>query len=383
VFAKGTDFAPLRFVLGVRGNRRRVDTTARRAAVATLVAVAIVVSALALWKVRLVIALLLLGFVVAAAMRPGVDWLQRRFGCPRAVGVGLHYVAFAGALAAFLVLVVPSALTQLEQAVGTVPTSTQELHHAAATSHGIRHQILVAVQKRLETLPSGTGLLHPALTLTKKAFEVLVGLFFMFAVGAYWIFERDRTIALVQSLLPLGHRRVTRDTWVLIDYKLGAFVRGQLLLIVLVGGILSFAFWLDGLPYWILLGTFAGIVEIVPIVGPVAAGALAIGVGLSVSWQAALGAGLAVIILRQVEDYVIVPRVLGHAVGLSPLLVLVSVTTVGILLGAFYVLLAIPITAVLATLVDVIVRDRDPAEEEPPTVLFGAKGARDSSAVPR
>ena len=71
----------------------------------------------------------------------------------------------------------------------------------------------------------------------------------------------------------------------------------------------------------------------------------------------------------------IVPRVLGQAVGLSPLIVLVSVSAVGILLGAFYVLLAIPIAAVLVTLVDVVVRDVDPAEQDVPTVLF--TGARE------
>jgi predicted PurR-regulated permease PerM len=67
--------------------------------------------------------------------------------------------------------------------------------------------------------------------------------------------------------------------------------------------------------------------------------------------------------------------VLGHAVGLSPLLVLVSVTTVAILLGSVFVLLAIPIAAVLATLLDVVVRDADPAQEDVPALLFPAKDA--------
>ena len=66
---------------------------------------------------------------------------------------------------------------------------------------------------------------------------------------------------------------------------------------------------------------------------------------------------------------------LGHAVGLSPLVVLVSVTAIGILFGGFYVLLAIPIAAVLATLLDVVVRDADPAEEDVPPLLFPAKDA--------
>lgn len=354
-----------------------MSSTARRAATATLVALSIVVTALALWKIRAVIALLLLGFVVAAAMRPGVDWMQRRWRVPRPVGVFLHFLGLACALGLLLWLVVPSAVHQLEQAVGSVPTSASELHHQAAHSTGIRHTILLAIQKRLQRLPSGTALVHPAFTVTKKAFEVLVGILFMFAVAAYWIFERDRTIALVQSLVPRRHRRVTRDTWTLIDSKLGAFVRGELILIVFVAAVLSLAFWLDGEPYWLLLAVFAGVVEIVPIIGPLAAGALAIGVGFTAGWQVALGAGLAVLVLRQIEDYVMVPRVLGHAVGLSPLVVLVSVTTVGILLGAFYVLLAIPLAAVASTVLDVVIRDRDPSDEETPAVLFaGAKEAK-------
>jgi len=306
--------------------------TARKAATATLVAVAIVIAALALWKLRIVIALLFLGFVIASAMRPSVEWLNRRAGLPRALGVVVHYLGFLAAIGLFLYLVVPVAITQIDHAIGHVPTSTAALHRAATHSHGIRHEILSAIDKRLRQLPSGASLLHPAITVTKTLFEILVGILFMFAVGAYWIFERDRTIALVQSMVSRRHRRVTRDTWVLIDKKLGAFVRGQFLLVVIVATLLSLAFWLDGEPYWLLIGSFAGLVELVPIVGPLVASIVAIGAGLTVGWTVAIGAGIAVLVLRQLEDYVIVPRVMGHAVGLSPLVVLVSVVAVGYLL---------------------------------------------------
>src|SRR5437763_14811050 len=104
-------------------------------------------------------------------------------------------------------------------------------------------------------------------------------------------------------MAPRRHRRVTRDTWVLIDKKLGAFVRGQFLLVVIVATLLSFAFWADGLPYWLLIGTFAGVVELVPIVGPLAAGALAIGAGLTAGRGGAIGAGIARLVLRQPGDY--------------------------------------------------------------------------------
>jgi predicted PurR-regulated permease PerM len=349
--------------------------TARRTATATLVAISIIVAALALWKIKAVIALLFLGFIVAAAMRPGVEWLNRRARIPRGLGVLLHYIALLGLLAIVLWLIVPRALSQIEQALGSVPTSSSELTHQADQSHGVKHEILVAVQKRLQKLPSVTHLVHPVISATKTAFEVIIGVFFMFAVGAYWIFERDRAIGLVQSLVPREHRRVTRDTWVLIDQKLGAFVRGELLLITFVAIVLSFAFWLDGEPYWLLVGAAAGVFEIVPVIGPLLIGIVAIGVGLTVDWKTALGAGIAVLVLRQLEDLFIAPRVLGHAVGLSPLVVLVSVTAIGILFGGFYVLLAIPLTAVLSTLVDVVLRGTDPAEEEVPALLFTAKDA--------
>ena len=353
-----------------------MDGIARKAATATLVVVSIVVLALALWKLKIVIALLFLGFVIASAMRPSVEWLYRRAHVPRSVGVVLHYLGVFAAIGLFLYLVVPVAITQVHNAIGTLPTSTSQLHHAAVHSHGLRHEILSAIDKRLRQLPSGASLLHPAITATKTAFEILVGIVFMFAVGAYWIFERDGAIGLVQSMVPRRHRRVTRDTWVLIDMKLGAFVRGQFLLVLIVGSLLSLAFWLDGEPYWLLIAAFAGLVELVPIVGPLAAGVLAIGVGLTAGWTVALGAGIAVLVLRQLEDYVIAPRVMGHAVGLSPLVVLVSVLAMGYLLGAVYVLIAIPIAAIVATLIDVVIHDRDPADEEAPTVLFAGQRER-------
>jgi predicted PurR-regulated permease PerM len=349
-----------------------MSATARRAAVVTLVSGSIVVAALALWKIKIVIALLFLGIIVSAAMRPGIEWLQLHARLPRAAGLLLHYLVLFGIVAVVLWLFVPRAIDQVQQA--TTITSSSQLHQQATHSTGIKHDILTGLDKRLRRLPSGEKILHPALEVTKTAFEVLIGIFFVFAVGAYWIFERDRTIGLVQSMLPRQHRRVTRDTWVLIDQKLGAFVRGQLILIVFVAVVLSTGFFAIGLPYWLLIGAFAGVVEIVPVIGPLAAGALAIGVGLTQSWHMALFAGLIVLAVRQFEDYVVVPRVLGHATGLSPLVVLFSVSAIGLLLGGFYVLLAIPIAAVLATLIDVVVRDVDPAEQEVPAVLFaGAK----------
>jgi predicted PurR-regulated permease PerM len=326
--------------------------TARRAFVATLVVAGVVVAALALWKLKVLLSLLFLAFIIAAAMRPGVQWLAERR-VPRPLGVALHYLALLALLGLLLWLVVPRALDQVQTAIGNVPTSRQDLHQEAKHSTGIKHEILVGLDRRLRRAPTATSLVHPAVDLTRTALEILIGIFFVFASAAYWVFERDRAMGLVLSLMPRRRRRVVRETWKLVD--------------------LSLAFWLIGLPYWLLLGVFAGLVEIVPVVGPLAAGVLAVGVGLTVSIKTAALAAAAVYGLRVFQDYVLNPRVLGHAVGLTPLVVLVGVSAVGLLFGAAYVPLATPFIAFIATLVDVIVRGRDPAKEPVPSVIFPAQ----------
>jgi len=346
-----------------------MSETARRTFVSTVIVVAVVAISLALWKLKLVIALVFLGFIVAAAMRPGVERLAEHR-IPRAVGVGLHYLAVVGAIGLLLWLAVPRAIDQVDQALGGVPTSQQELKQKANHSTGFKHQFFVGLQKRLNKLPAAGSVVHRTVSIGRKAAEAIVGIFFVFATAAYWIFERERAMGFVSSLLPGKHRRVVRDTWELIDAKLGAYVRGTLLLVAFVATVLSLAFWAIGVPFWLLLGVFAGVVEIVPVIGPLLAGMVAVGVGFTDSWQVALYAGIAVLVVRQFEDYIVIPRVMGHVTGLSPLLVLVSVSAIGLLFGGFYVLMATPFVALIATLVDVIVRDKDPAEEDVPTVLF-------------
>src|ERR671929_2241440 len=148
--------------------------TARRAFVATLVGVAVVAGTIALWKLRLVLSLVFLGFIIAAAMRPGIETLKRR-GIPRGVGLALHYVVLAGLVALFLWLVVPRAVTQVQHAL-----DKDRIRHAARTSTGIKHDILTGLDKRLRRLPSGGKLVRPAAEITKRAFEVLIGIFFTF-----------------------------------------------------------------------------------------------------------------------------------------------------------------------------------------------------------
>jgi predicted PurR-regulated permease PerM len=339
--------------------------TARRTAVATLIVIGLVAAALALWKLKLIVALLFLGFTIAAAMRPGVEWLHDRH-VPRAAGILLHYLVLAGLIALLLWLIVPRAIDQVQTAIGGLPGATKH-------SSGFKHQLLAGLDQRLRHLPTGEALVHPALTASVKAFEVLIGLFFMLSAAAYWVVERDKFVDFVASTMPPRKRKTLRDTWTLIDAKLGAFVRGQLVLIAFVSTVLSLLFFAVGLHYWLLVGVFGGVVEFVPVIGPLTAGIVAVGVGLAQSIQIAVEAAACVLGLRLLQDYLISPRVLGGVTGLSPLIVLISATCAGLLFGAVAVIVAVPLAVLIVTVVQVSVLGRNPAEEEKPAVLFTAK----------
>jgi predicted PurR-regulated permease PerM len=349
-------------------NARGLPSFAGRVAIATLVVVGILVAVVVLWEARLVVALLFTAIILSAALRPGVEWLAERR-VPRGIGVVIHYAVLVAVIAVGLWFVVPAATDQVQAALGDKHALRQE----ARQSTGVKHDLLLALDRRLGDLPSGSKLLDPAVEYGRKAFEGIVGTFFVLAASAYWIVERERAVDLVCSLLPRPRRKTVRDTWDLIELRLGAFVRGQAVLVALVATTLSACFWAIGMPYWLLVGVFAGVVEIVPVIGPLAAGIVAIGVGLSQSVHLAVLAGVVVLAVRLLEDYVVLPRVLGHSVGLSPLVVLVSVTTVGLVLGGFAVILAVPLASILVTLIDIAVRDKNPATEPVPSVLFPAK----------
>ena len=333
---------------------------ALRTLVAGAVALGVVVSALTLWEGRRIVLLLFLGYTLAAAMRPGVD-AAGRSGIPKSVAVLGHFVALAGAVAALLWLFVPVALEQTQQALAEAETGGGE-----GTLDSVRQDTLAGLESRLNDLADPAS----ALSALVGTFTVLAGIAFTLACAVYWVAARDRLVGLVLALVPHSRRTTVRDTWLLIDLKLGAVIRTKLLLVLFSATVLSLAFWAIGLPYFLVVGVFAGVVEVLPVIGPLIAGLVAVGAGLTVSWKVALAAAGVVYGLRLVQDYVINPRLFGHAVDLPPLAVLIAVSAVALMLGPLWVPLAIPLTAVVATILDVVVRKREPAEEPVPTALM-------------
>ena len=166
-------------------------------------------------------------------------------------------------------------------------------------------------------------------------------------------------IELLAALNPEAKRAKARRMYLAIDQRLGAYTRLRFAMVFAVGAALSLGFYLVGLDYWLLVGGFVSLVEIIPVVGPLVGVLLVLAVGLPQSVHVAVLALVVLVAVREFQSYVINPHVMGHSVGLSPLVTLVSVAVVGLLFGGFAVILAIPAASAAATLIDVLVLGHD------------------------
>ena len=333
-------------------SRPDIAITAARAAAG---AIAVAVIAFGLWKVRNIIVLLLLALTFAAAIRPGVEWLRSKK-VPDGLSILAFFVLGIGVFVLFFWLALPPAIHELKHGLAQPLTSGSTVEH----STGIRHDVLVWVNAHLRKLPSGTEIFHPIAAYGHKATDAVVAVLFTLAATWYWVAERDAMIDLLVRIAPERRRDNARRTYLEIDRRLGAYTRLKFLLVAIIGIVLATGFYLVGLNYPLLIGGAVSLFEIIPVVGPLLGVLLVLAVGLPQSLHVA---GLAIIVLiavREFQSYVINPRLMGGSVGLSPLVTLVTVSVVGLLFGAFAVILAIPAVSAAATLIDVLVLGHEP-----------------------
>jgi predicted PurR-regulated permease PerM len=330
------------------------------AARATAGAIAVAAVAFALWKVRSIVVLLLLALTFAAAMRPGVEWLHRRK-VPQPLAILTFFLLVLGAFALFFWLAVPPALHQLREALA----QRADGGPAVAQTTGVRHDVLGWVDDNLHRLPSGSSIFHPIATYGHKATDAIVAVFFTLAATWYWVSERDSMIELLVRLAPEGRRERARRTYIEVDRRLGSYTRLKFMMVAVIGAALAAGFALVGLHYWLLVGGAVSLFEIIPVIGPLFGALLVIAVGLPQSLHVALLALLVLVVVREIQSYVINPHVMGRSVGLSPLVTLATVSVVGLIFGGFAVILAIPAASASATLIDVLVLGHDPPARPP------------------
>jgi predicted PurR-regulated permease PerM len=209
----------------------------------------------------------------------------------------------------------------------------------------------------------------------------LLGALTVFVMAFYYLTEKTFIRKLIlDEVRPESRERIAR-TWDQVETKVGQWLRGQLTLCLIIGTLSFIGYGAMGVRFWPLLALWAGITEIIPIVGPWIGGAPAVIIAMTQGWDKALMVTAFVVVLQMLENTVLVPRVMRGAVGLSPLTVFVAILAGTQMLNIVGALLAIPVAAAVQVVLSEYLDSRREANRQPEIALPTWRWMRGSGAV--
>ena len=346
----------------MKSSERVVTWTTSQVVLATIFVVCVFLTFGLLYRLRDVLFLLFVSIVLGTAIRPGVDWLHRR-GIPRATGIIIIYILIAGLTVGFLAMILPLVADQATEISKTIPGYYENLRSALINSDNrLLQNIGWRIPSQLTLLfnrgPATEVMLDQVGQTLFYANLILKGILatlVVFLLAYYWTQEGTLILRSIVRLMPPQRRKSVREFIQLAESKLGGYVRGQGLLCVAVGVTAFISYLLIGLPYTLVLAIFAGVMEMVPVFGPALGAVPALMVALSIDPSKALWVVIATTIIQLLENAVLVPRIMKHAMGVNPIIVLLSLIAFGSVYGFVGALLALPLAAMIQLLVSRVV----------------------------
>ena len=295
--------------------------------------------------------------VLASALRPLVIGVQRRLRLRRTVAVLALFALVVLALTGLLVAIVPSLVAGLMELVdhaGEVYARWYELALSLQASTSRLRVVLPVPPPRAQVEAWAAQYLAAARQsfprLAARTGALLAELILGMALAFYWLVARDDLVRSSLRVLPSWYRPRFAQAFDEVERVLAAYLGGQLILALLVGGACLVAFVLVGLPHAGVLASLAGLLNVVPLVGATAAAVPAILVGGAVSPAKGLATAAAILLIQQVENNILAPKLLEQRVGLNPFLVLVAFTAGAALGGVAGALVAVPVAGSLSIL---------------------------------
>ncbi len=328
-----------------------------------ILAVAAAVVLALLWLLKSALTPLAVAFVFAYLLDPLIDRFEARK-IPRSVAV--------------LFLVILSGIIALVAAFFLVPKLLQEIAHLAEQLPGYLDSALAAISPRLQswfgiTIPSSIregleslqshGVSLPLESLRKLIERTLqgvtgtlgslIGLLVIPVITYYALIEFDNVKTWFLELVPVRYQEAVDAKVSMIDVLIAGFIRGQLIVAVLLGTLYAIGFSLLRIDMAIGIGMVAGMLGIIPYVGSAVALALAAGLCLL---QYGVGLQLLFVVgwyalIQTLDGLFLTPRVVGHSVGIHPVAVIVGLLIGGDLLGFLGLIVAVPVTAIIQVFV--------------------------------
>jgi predicted PurR-regulated permease PerM len=295
--------------------------------------------------------LIFLAITLAEAVRPLVARLER-LRVPRPVGALLIYLVVAALLVGLGWLLFTPLLAQVNELTSHLPEYlaqaqqwAQQTQQALAGNDPLRAVIDgLAAQLTTSLQTALPALLRFPLTLLSGVFGILLSVVVIITMSVFWLMSagklREFALSLASDRARAGGALLFTD----LGRTLGGWVRGTLVAMLLIGLLTALGLWLLGVPYALLLGILAGLLELIPYLGPWISGAVAVLVALvAVDPLKALQVAVLFIIIQEIEGNLVQPFVMSWAVHIDPLLVLIAIVVGAEALGLVGAVIAVPV----------------------------------------
>ena len=297
------------------------DWTFRRIVWATLVLLSVVLGFWLIYRFNQVIFILFVAVVIGTVIRPAVAWLHQR-GLPQTVGVISVYILLLVLLTGFLLLLFPLVSDQSKTIAAAIPDYYQNLRAWVITNP---NQFLASLSEFLPaTLPKFMPVQQTGQELMASAGQVAgyVGMLakvlftatIILVLAFYWTLNGPRIIQSYLLLVPQNQRESLSELFSAMESKVGFYMIGQALLCLVIGLMALVAYLLIGLPNALVLALIAGVLEAVPMIGPLLGAVPAALVALSIAPGKLIWVIIATIVIQQLENSLLVPRIMRKAV---------------------------------------------------------------------
>ncbi len=343
--------------------------TGRSVMAATLTVLSVAFAFFLLFWFRDVVFALFLAIVLSIAISPAVD-MMHRVGLPRWLGVCVVYVALLVLVIGAGALMLPLVVEQVTAVIAKAPAGYETVR---GNLQGSGNAIIVSLANGMPAqliIPGGTGSVGSvgqAVGFTPAIAAALISVILVLALAFNWTLDREILVRSLLLRLPSAWRDEVRDLVDLAESKVGAFLRGQAILSLVVGVAMTVWMFLIGMPSPLVLGIVAGIFEVVPLLGPFLGAILPLLLAITGSPDKIIPVILAVVVIQQVEGQLLVPRVMNAAVGVNPMLTILIFTAFTSLLGLTGAILATPIAAIIQIMLDRFVSSSRMTEPEQPS----------------
>ena len=318
-----------------------------------------------------VLVLVFIAILLASALEPMIGVIRDRLPLGRGATILVVYVTFFVTVVGLAFVVVPAAIAQGQEIVNGLPSTLDSVRSWAATLHPAIlgdsvTRLADSAGKVFEAPPAPNP--DQVVEVGAAAAEAAIALATLLTLVFFWLLEHARLQRYVLAYFPADNRAGARDIWNEVETRLGLWVRGQLTLMGTMGVATATAYALLGVPGALLLGLIAAITEAIPIVGPLLGAIPAILVASTVSPELALVVAGVYVVIQLIEGSVLVPLVMRNTIGISPLLVMLSLlvgAAAGGLLGA---LLAVPIVASAEIILSQLQARETPVAQDPAAI---------------